>query len=406
MYNTNSHADPIIFKRRILFFVFSIFLFSFGNIIFFTVSPILAQLLQTISFLSFLWFGAKLISFQFENSYFKFLFWLLTAWSVFIIFNGLDLSYLAIKRYLYSDFTFWQLLIPFVAFLPKGGVVFKQMFNLFFYLGFAFIFFAVMTSRYYFMNADIAEQEVWAFSSGCGFILLTWKYHSNFRRFIALVAIVTALLIMTVLARRNLMLTNLDFLLFSFLLYLFFYSKGSIFKKISACIIVAILIVSAIFIFEQRKGNDFKLISSRASEDTRDGILAYYFNGLRHHEWVGKGINGTYLCPVFDKATASDQLIDRDLIECGYLQLMLKGGYIEVILFLLITIPAGILGLFFSKNGLSKACGIIIFLWLVDMVPYGLPTISIRYMLVWFSVGVCYSKTFRNLKEDTIVAPA
>ncbi|WP_158995077.1 hypothetical protein [Mucilaginibacter sp. L196] len=390
-------------KKNALYFTIGVVLFSIGNVVFFTISPIIAQLIQTVACVLFLQKLFVMADWKFESSYLKILFFALIAWSSFVIFKGLDLSFPSVKKYIYSDFVFWPFIVPFTALLPKNGVVFKQMFLVFFYLAIVFLVFAIFAAKLYFVEPSIGEQGVWAFSSGGGFILLTWKYHSNFRRLVALGAIVTALIVVTLLARRNLILTNINFLIFSFLLYLGYYTKGNIQKKLSSLFFFLVMISLAVVVFQQRKGTDFKLITGRASEDTRQGVLTYYFSGIKGYELMGKGMDGTYICPVFNQVTKENQLVERDVIECGYLQIILSGGLIQLFLFLLITVPAVILGVFYSRNGLSKACGIIILLWLIDMIPYGLPTISVRYMLVWFAVGVCYSKSFRRLTESEIL---
>jgi len=73
-----------------------------------------------------------------------------------------------------------------------------------------------------------------------------------------------------------------------------------------------------------------------------------------------------------------------------------------LVLFLLIAIPAAYLGIVSSKNILSKASGTVVLLWLIDMFPWGMPAINIRYILVWTCIGICYSKAIRNLTETEI----
>jgi hypothetical protein len=120
----------------------------------------------------------------------------------------------------------------------------------------------------------------------------------------------------------------------------------------------------------------------------------------------GKGMNGTYYFPVGgeipDENITFSEVDYRDIIEIGYLQLLLSGGIIHVVLLLMVLLPAAILGISRSLNLFSKACGLIILLWLVDMLIYGLPILSLHYIFVWICVGICYSPGIRNMSEDAM----
>jgi hypothetical protein len=117
-------------------------------------------------------------------------------------------------------------------------------------------------------------------------------------------------------------------------------------------------------------------------------------------DWaIGRGINGKYFCPSIEENQESDY---RILIETGYLQIILKGGIIFLGLYLLISIPALILGIFYSKNLLSKAAGIWIFISLISLYPATVNTFNLNYLLVWICIGICYSKNLRQLPDQVI----
>jgi hypothetical protein len=139
-------------------------------------------------------------------------------------------------------------------------------------------------------------------------------------------------------------------------------------------------------------------------DDSRAYVFNYYFDDMRDEMLFGRGIDGVYFCPLITDDPTVDAVDYRELIECGYLQMVLKGGYLYLVLFLAILLPAAYLGLFKSNNLLAKASAFIILLWLIDMGPYGLPALSFRYLLVWISVGACYSETIRLASESSITA--
>ena len=120
-------------------------------------------------------------------------------------------------------------------------------------------------------------------------------------------------------------------------------------------------------------------------------------------DWIiGKGIKGKYYCPIVENVNDAEGAGYRDNIETGYLQIILKGGIISLALLLLMFIPAVYKGLFKSKNVLSKAAAMWVLLWIVYLYPSGGIVFSMNYLLVWVSVGICYSEKIRNLSNNTI----
>lgn len=383
-------------KGNINKFFFGLALYSVGAILSYFIDIRLAQVLQVLALIPFCWFGIKLVDVRVENSYFKVFFTVLIIYHILVIIRGFVFTYESIKEYLFYDYKFWPYLIPFTALFIKDISFFKRMFNWFFFGGILFLLLSILFQKV----QGLGEYSISWFSSGCGFILLTWKYHSKKKQAIAVVVVILALYFATVLARRNAILTVGNFVIFSYLLYIFYYSKGNILQKIISFLLITLFLLSGILFFEEKKNSDFELITNRALEDTRQDVFDYYFKGMKDDMWFGKGMSGTYYCPLIVPDTDSDFVFYRDVIECGYFQIILNGGLINLLLFLLIALPAVFLGFFYSKNGLTKACSIIILLWLIDMVPYGLPMLSIRYVLFWIAIGVCYSKTIRQISEE------
>jgi hypothetical protein len=144
----------------------------------------------------------------------------------------------------------------------------------------------------------------------------------------------------------------------------------------------------------------FIRIAGHLNENTREIVYDAFFNDMSTKDLIiGRGFLGEYYCPGVDPLKDT-----RFLIESGYLQTILKGGIISLVLFLMIAFPAIYLGILKSKNILSKASGTIVLLWLIDMFPWGMPAINIRYILVWTCIGICYSKAVRSLTDAEIKA--
>ena len=146
-------------------------------------------------------------------------------------------------------------------------------------------------------------------------------------------------------------------------------------------------------------------MSIRLSEDTRSGVYERFFYYMKDHMIFGNGMNGTYYCPLWEAEIDGaffGAVQYRNLIENGYYQLLLTGGIVHIVLYVLVLLPAAVKGMFASSNQFTKACGIMVFLQLIDMFVYGLPTLTLDYILVWICVGVCYKASIRNMTNDEI----
>jgi len=144
----------------------------------------------------------------------------------------------------------------------------------------------------------------------------------------------------------------------------------------------------------------FSSLMERGTADTRTNVELCLYADMELLDWiVGKGMNGTYYCPNIEE---NDSIDYRTGIESDYLNTILKGGIIYLALCLLIMIPAVFKGLFQSRNLLSKAAAIWILLYLLYLYPAPVSKFNANYLLVWMSVGICYSKMIRQLPETLV----
>jgi hypothetical protein len=138
-------------------------------------------------------------------------------------------------------------------------------------------------------------------------------------------------------------------------------------------------------------------IIGRSGEATRSDVVLYFFNDMNLKDWIiGKGINGQYFCP-------TENSLYRNGIESDYLNIILKGGIISLGLQLFILLSAAFKGLFYSKNMLSKAAGIWILFYIISLFPSPNTKFTLFYLIVWTSVGICYSKEIRKLSDDSLI---
>jgi len=162
--------------------------------------------------------------------------------------------------------------------------------------------------------------------------------------------------------------------------------------------LVLVVIIGLIYAFNNDSIEMFSLLEERGTDDTRSGVEKNFIDSMEGMDWmIGRGMLGEYYSPTIDVGNY------RGTIETDYLNIILKGGYIQLVLLLLILIPAMINGIFRSKNTLSRVAGLWIFVWLLSTYPATVQVFTLYYILVWISVGICYSKTIRNMPEKTLL---
>lgn len=341
----------------------------------------------------------RLSKIRISNRYLSIVFTLFMLWQIYIVMRGIqNFNFAMLLNLLFSPYYFLHYLIPFIILIPANIFFAKTLFKFFIILSLLlFIVFFAYTNELLHTNINFSEQAVWTLGTGSGFLLLTWNYQDKKIRLIAFLTVLLSLFIATVMGRRNIMLTFSNYLLFSLLIILL-NSSESIKSKVHVLTVTILLIIIAFNIFINNQEKLFNRISDHFTENTREIVYNAFFKDMKTTDWIfGRGFLGEYYCPGAEEGKDT-----RSVIESGYLQTILKGGVINLGLFLLITIPAAFLGIVRSKNIISKASGVIVVLWLIDMFPWGLPAMNIRYILLWTCIGICYSKEIRKLTDNDI----
>lgn len=388
-----------IFGFGILLFICS-YIFSRGGDKYF----ILFQSLQTIGLFLILIASITLIEWKIKNQYLMVLYSFFLIWHLILIFRDFNF-----QNYNYIKFFFFQLsfggviyLAPLLLLFPQNLRFYKKIFDLIILLSIFYIIYDVIFLNQL-LNADrssISSVGVVELSTDlsfpAGFILFTYAYHSKTKNWLAWGVILLTLVFVIIRARRGSILMTSSMIVSAYLLYLFSSKlKVLIFYLSILILLFVVMYTSALYRPEE---SIFGFLIERADEDTRSGVEEYFYADMKTKDWLfGRGLSGEYFCPDIEE----DQITNyRSVIETGYLQMILKGGIISLGLLLLIAIPAIFKGLFYSNNILSKAAAIWILLALISMYPTIVHTFSLRYLLVWISIGICYSKTIRSIPDN------
>ena len=138
------------------------------------------------------------------------------------------------------------------------------------------------------------------------------------------------------------------------------------------------------------------------SIDTRTFIYTELFADLVSNDQllIGKGANGRYYSEYF-----STQEGDSDIrlnIEVGALGLLLKGGFIAVVLNLFLLILAVFYAFFQSKNYYVIGIGFLLLVHFILLFIENIIVYSSYNYFTWFFIGICLSKPIRNLKNSEI----
>lgn len=370
------------------------------------VNPIICQVLQIIGLLVFIPSFFTLLKFRLTNKYLCFIFTLYLVWVAYIVIRGLPTNVSEIK---FAIFDAWfggiLYLSPLFLLLPLKLYYIKKLFQSIFILAIAFLFYDAFFIRDLLSQGEsltsmyIIEYFSKTLAVPAFFLLMAYRYHSDRKKFFLVIILLVTIFFALFRARRGLLFMCGLSALFSYLLYLS-QTRNKYFILIFTIIGGGILLVVGLEFFTSSRSGIFDYITDRGLEDTRSSVELCLYQDLNSTEWIiGKGMDGEYFCPGIDPDDITGY---RKTIETDYLQLVLKGGLVSVVLFLLITIPAIVKGLFYSKNLLTKAAACWIIYVLMNMYPATINTFTLQYILLWIAVAICFSAFIRNLEEEDL----
>ncbi len=345
----------------------------------------------------------NLIKFKFDNKYLKTVYSIYNLYIVTIILRIPKFDYDATKTIFFNaDFTVLLYFLPLMIFFPRNLVLYKKIFTFLIAYGILSVFFTNLFSNELFdptwkdnnIGQYVIECIFLYLSYPLTFFLVTYMYHKPKINLFAFAVTLLTTYFLIFRARRGSLFMCATTLIGVLIVYLI-YTKRTI---LVAFLSVFLILFSSIFLSGIKLPHMFDFLMARKDEDTRSYVEVAMKADMKPIDWlIGRGLNGTYFCPGINPK--SDQ---RNIIETGYLQIILQGGIISISLLGLIILPAVYLGLFKSTNMLSKGAAIFIILWIVYQYPRIVTSFDMYYMLIWICVGICYSPKIRNLSDSVI----
>lgn len=334
-------------------------------------------------------------------------------WNLIVILRGIPImlageqNHLHLKQFLSGQFYLYFL--PIIVLIHPDMLFLRNVFK--FSLTQSIIYVLATLLFFGFFIFDVRNGAEWfarLLAAASSLILITLPYHSPKARLVSVITLTLALTLMAIFARRNMVVYFSSVILISSLIVLLNQSafvkkrKGSYFFG-SFLVVVFVGLLFSVF------RPDFSYLEERLLPGLKDREVLFLtretviddfhadFNRQPNDWLIGRGIFGEFESTL---AAAESPEGTRDLIENGFLFAILKGGYIYLVLFIVISLVSMHYGYFKSKNLLSKAFATIILIQLIDMVGYGIPVLSFKYFFVWIAIAGCLSKSLRNLSDE------
>jgi hypothetical protein len=324
-------------------------------------------------------------------------------WVLYLIITALPYLFNDYRNYIYlKQFisgTFIIYLYPFFIKADLNLQFYKKIFKLSYLMGLIYLIITVPFFLYFTATSDNGGERMTVLAYGLPILLYTYNYHSKKKQKIIIASALLALVVLMILGRRNGVAFFGATLFFTYLLN-FFTKQKNVRKNYALLIFVFVLFALVLGSFYSTA---FSYFFERVDTgmDSREGVIElflYDFNQSPKDWWFGRGIFGE----VSGGALGDDETGLRDSIENGYLFLILKGGWIYLGLLILISLKSIYLGLFKSNNVFVKGLALVLIVYYIDMIGFGIPGVYLKYAMVFIAISGCNSSYLRSCSDLTL----
>lgn len=148
-------------------------------------------------------------------------------------------------------------------------------------------------------------------------------------------------------------------------------------------------------------------------QDSRTFLFTELFAELSKNEtFFGRGSLGTYYSEFFEKTRRYYDLVgrkswpgdnpERITIEVGYLQMILKGGFVMLSLYTSLAFYAAYIGVFRAKNKFVKRLSLYVIIILILSIVSLRPAFTPTFIIFWIAIGTILNKDNRNMSNGEI----
>lgn len=178
-------------------------------------------------------------------------------------------------------------------------------------------------------------------------------------------------------------------------------------KKLLHTLVLLVLMIPIISLYLGMKGQSvFQIVLGEEHDnysqlnpyaDTRTFLYYEVFQDLKLNNafLFGKGMNAGY-------ASDSFQTYNRQVVEVGFLQMLLKTGIIGCLLYFSIILSAIVKALGRSRSLFIKALGLLLASYLLLFFIENIIAYNLLNVIIWYIIGLCSSETLRSLSDQEI----
>ncbi len=238
------------------------------------------------------------------------------------------------------------------------------------------------------------------FDIGSWLLLMSAHYYR--KRYVSVIIIFYFLIwamLWAFFGRRGMLIESLFLFLFMIIIRL----RSSLIKRVDRMKIyfLGLILIVALLSFGYLLMSTYAFqrgISKEGFEESRGKVFEdFSIDFSSTSDWIfGRGLDGRVLRTIIQGEDTGD------LIENGFLHLVLKGGLLYLVPFVLILLRASYLGFFRSRNDLTKALASLLFIHIFMMAYFNLPDSSPRYIMIWIAVSACFNSGIRNHSNEEV----
>ena len=225
----------------------------------------------------------------------------------------------------------------------------------------------------------------------CGLLLCIQHALSSKVKNTALIVTLLGVVILMVAGRRGFSALFLVFIL------VFFYSKiryAPRGRKIVNMLYLFVFVMSFAYYVLSNADTQFSVLFNRLDTDSRSDVF-YWWNqemGADLFKWIfGKGVSGGY----YD----GDFGFIRPGIENGLRNMILKGGLLYLVPYILLGVRAFRLGFFCSNSRFMKMLSIYVCICISFLYVWGTPSFSFLHLNMWIAYTWIFSSKLRKMND-------
>ncbi|MDU8884649.1 hypothetical protein RXV94_00655 [Yeosuana sp. MJ-SS3] len=336
----------------------------------------------------------------------RIIFYLLLFWSVIVVVRSFSLN---LQDWLTN---FGNVYMAFSWFVPVLIILGQKVENWNVIVGAIFFMFMVMIFAYAFFPVEGKSPTEWTWLlRPINFIFLLGVYRFKLTNRIIIIIALTIYILLAINLKQRIEFLFLFLVLFFLIIERLKHIK---IKRVFLKYIIFSFVILLILVFTYGYENINRMANNIVEfQDSRTFLFNELFDDLSNAETIfGKGSLGTYFSPFMEhtKNYITNYLnlewwgdaSDRITIEVGYLQMILKGGFVLFLLTVTLMINSAYLAIFKSNSKFIKRLGLFILIMTILSLISFRPAFTPTFIILWFAIGTVLNKNNRKMTDEDI----